>query len=560
MADFNFQQSAPVIQELLNSIPDKATKEELEQLRELYEALTQSEIIPVPSADWPVSDPQANVIYRVEGESSYTDYMWNGTSFIPMATYTITPTDIPIVGSTDVITAGGVANHGSAFDISEYNKSNSTLATYADLAAALAAVPSSVQKGGMSIKFVQTYDNTYVQYRLMADEWSTTVADWQSENADDKPTAGSDNLVKSGGVKEYVDDSINDIQTSIYDVHSDFYKDSLYVSDKNGFVAFQIDENGQTKYVGKVSDIYYNFNQDKFIIADKNGFVAFQIDENGQTEYVGNVSDIYDNFNQNKFIIADKNGYVVAKFENGGASIAFKNPMNFLERKVFYTLGDSLSAANKYQLKLAEITGAVFDADANIDITKPISVGGTTTMGANATSGFQRARNLVSLSGNKDVVIIENINDMNHVSYGGDIDSAPYTEYPDGTNNGATKTLYGAYKWLCEYLITNLPSTHLFWMIPNRIAINYSSPETRTDGTIDMDYYMSTQEHEQYMQLVDIQKEVAAYYGIPVLDMIAESGINYINGGNFFYDNNVHPKDIGYYRWGETIARLLTSK
>ena len=181
-------------------------------------------------------------------------------------------------------------------------------------------------------------------------------------------------------------------------------------------------------------------------------------------------------------------------------------------------------------------------------------------MGANATSGFQRARNLVSLSGNKDVVIIENINDMNHVSYGGDIDSAPYTEYPDGTNNGATKTLYGAYKWLCEYLITNLPSTHLFWMIPNRISINYSSPETRTDGTIDMDYYTSTQEHEQYMQLVAIQKEVAAYYGIPVLDMISESGMNYINGGTFFYDNNVHPKDVGYYRWGETIARLLTSK
>lgn len=340
-------------------------------------------------------------------------------------------------------------------------------------------------------------------------------------NVDKKPTTNSDNLVTSGGVKESIDEAVNSV--SAKDIYPDLYEDSLYVSDLNGYVAFQVDENGQTKYVGKVSDIYDNFNQDKFIIADKNGFV-------------------------------------VAKIDNTGASFAFKNPMNFIERKVFYTLGDSLSAANKYQLKLAEITGAVFDADANIDSTKPISVGGTTTMGANATSGFQRARNLVSLSGNKDVVIIENINDVNHVSYGGDINSSPYTEYPDGTNNGATKTLYGAYKWLCEYLITNLPSTQLFWMIPNRIAINYSSPETRSDGTIDMDYYTSTQAHEQYMQLVTIQKEVAAYYGIPVLDMIAESGMNYINGGTFFYDNNVHPKDIGYYRWGETIARLLTSK
>ena len=307
-------------------------------------------------------------------------------------------------------------------------------------------------------------------------------------------------------------------------------------------------------------DIHPTFFKDSFIIADLDGNVVFEIDKRGNTKYVGKVTDVFSNYNENKFLIVDKNGYIVAKFENEGATIAFKNPTNFLERKVFYTLGDSLSAANKYQLKLAEITGAVFDAEANIDATKPISVGGTTTMGANATSGFQRARNLVSLSGNKDVVIIENINDMNHVSYGGDINSAPYTEYPDGTNNGATKTLYGAYKWMCEYLITNLPSTQLFWMIPNRIDINYSYPKTRSDRTIDMDYYTSTQPHKQYMQLVAIQKEVAAYYGIPILDMIEESGINYVNGGTFFNDNNVHPKDVGYYRWGETIARLLTSK
>ena len=182
MANFDFQQTAPAIQELLNSIPDKATKEELEQLRELYEALTQSEIIPVPSADWPVSDPQKKVIYRVAGDESYTDYMWNGAQFVPMATYDNTPTDIPIVGSTDVITAGGVANHGSAFDISEYNKNGATLATYADLSAALAAVPSTVQKGGMSIKFVQSADNKYVQYFLTKDEWSAIEDDWEKLN------------------------------------------------------------------------------------------------------------------------------------------------------------------------------------------------------------------------------------------------------------------------------------------------------------------------------------------------------------------------------------------
>ena len=199
MANFDFQQTAEELQEFVNTVP-----EEIEQLRALYEALTQSEIVPVASADWPVSDPQEKVIYRVAGTSSYTDYMWNGTDFIPMATYdnVPVPTDIPAVGSTDFITAGGVANHGSAFDISEYNKTGTTLATYEDLDAALAAVPSTVQKGGMSVKFVKTSDNKYVQFRLMSTAWSTNVSNWQSMNVDDEPTTGSDNLVKSGGVAE----------------------------------------------------------------------------------------------------------------------------------------------------------------------------------------------------------------------------------------------------------------------------------------------------------------------------------------------------------------------
>lgn len=59
-------------------------------------------------------------------------------------------------------------------------------------------IPSTVRHGGMTIRFVQSSDNKYVQYRLMANTFSTTVANWQG--VDDKPTPGSENLVKSGGV------------------------------------------------------------------------------------------------------------------------------------------------------------------------------------------------------------------------------------------------------------------------------------------------------------------------------------------------------------------------
>ena len=84
------------------------------------------------------------------------------------------------------------------FDISEYNKVDDIPATYADLSEALGGIPQSVQKGGISIRFIQSSDNKYVQYRLMATYFSTAESDWQG--VDDEPTPESDNLIKSGGV------------------------------------------------------------------------------------------------------------------------------------------------------------------------------------------------------------------------------------------------------------------------------------------------------------------------------------------------------------------------
>jgi hypothetical protein len=101
----------------------------------------------------------------------------------------------------------------AVYDISEAN--NGT--TYANLAAALNNgnnIPASIRKGGISIKFIQSSDNNsvqYVQYRLMKNQWSTDVSDWQG--VDENPTAGSKNLVESGGVYaqigEYIEEYTN---------------------------------------------------------------------------------------------------------------------------------------------------------------------------------------------------------------------------------------------------------------------------------------------------------------------------------------------------------------
>lgn len=205
---YSLTQSGPETQEILDQV--NLNTIDIEQLKRLYQALNQSdpEIIE-PNDTWPVANPEENVIYRVIDRvntppESYSDYMWNGTAMVLMATYdnAIDPTPTP--GSNNPVASGGVLNYvstnGSAYDISAANSGTA----YADLAAALgtdgANVPEAVRKGGMSIKFVQSSDNKYVQYRLMSNTFNTTVANWQG--VDDTPTAGSDNLVKSGGVSE----------------------------------------------------------------------------------------------------------------------------------------------------------------------------------------------------------------------------------------------------------------------------------------------------------------------------------------------------------------------
>lgn len=63
------------------------------------------------------------------------------------------------------------------FDISTFNND-----TYIDLTDALGTdgehIPQPLRKGGMSVKFVQSSDNKYVQYRLTSDEWSVDTEDW----------------------------------------------------------------------------------------------------------------------------------------------------------------------------------------------------------------------------------------------------------------------------------------------------------------------------------------------------------------------------------------------
>ena len=118
--------------------------------------------------------------------------------------------------TTDDATKGLSAAQGVVLDgkisqlgqqvIYDVTMNNSNHPTFASLLALLSdanlstLIPANVRCGGMSIRFVQTSDNKYIQARCMADSFTTDVTQWQG--VDDEPTANSRNLVESGGVSK----------------------------------------------------------------------------------------------------------------------------------------------------------------------------------------------------------------------------------------------------------------------------------------------------------------------------------------------------------------------
>ena len=62
-----------------------------------------------------------------------------------------------------------VRNNGATFESLSTLLSSENLSTL---------IPTEVRCGGMTIRFVQSSDNKYVQYRLMTTTFSTTESDW----------------------------------------------------------------------------------------------------------------------------------------------------------------------------------------------------------------------------------------------------------------------------------------------------------------------------------------------------------------------------------------------
>ena len=114
-------------------------------------------------------------------------------------------------------------------------------------------IPVAVRCGGMSIRFVQSSDNKYVQYRLINQNWSTVETDWQG--VDDIPSVNSDNLVKSSGVAEMGKELDSKIITIIGGEKIDQKIGTTFYTEWNKYI-FDIPFDGENIGIGISTKIY----------------------------------------------------------------------------------------------------------------------------------------------------------------------------------------------------------------------------------------------------------------------------------------------------------------
>ena len=84
---------------------------EIAELQAIYAGLTENDIEVVTNL--PASGV-ANTIYRLAGVSDYSDYMWDGTQWVLLATYNNAIDAVPTAGSHNLVESGGVK---SAIDV-----------------------------------------------------------------------------------------------------------------------------------------------------------------------------------------------------------------------------------------------------------------------------------------------------------------------------------------------------------------------------------------------------------------------------------------------------------
>lgn len=333
---------------------------------------------------------------------------------------------------------------------------------------------------------------------------------------------GGDNVAKAGDV-EHIKEKISFVGKSNVDD-----TDVVYVVDGNGNVICKIDNDGihSTKFHGKNLDLnnILSTYDDAFYITDGQGNVIFKADKDG-----------------------------VSGLNIGGSS--FKSPY---KDKVMLSIGDSLSAHDKWQKWLVNWLGFSFDEDLNVngkDGHPPMSMGGTAIMPDTNDSIYIRSlsahyynpdvifvyagQNDVPFFGSATEIVSANLGTINDKPYKKDViySLVPESEWLDYTAYYQGRpTFYSRCMGMIERLLESCQSA--------KIVVITSMQMWTSDGVQSVG-----------RKAIDTAwKEICTKYSLPCVSLWTESGVNKINASSYYpSEGNVHPNDYGYKRIAETI-------
>lgn len=137
------------------------------------------------------SDSDNGSVYRFGGISEGAS-VWALVGLIgnitPVDALDSDSTQLPLAAHQGKVLDGKISQLGQKVDglVYDVTKENTGSPTFASLSALLSDVnlstliPTSVRTGGMSIRFVQTSDHKYVQFRLNTLDFSTNIGDWSN--------------------------------------------------------------------------------------------------------------------------------------------------------------------------------------------------------------------------------------------------------------------------------------------------------------------------------------------------------------------------------------------
>ena len=347
-----------------------------------------------------------------------------------------------------------------------------------------------------------------------------------------------------------------------------------YDMDDTGLVK-QIDVNREAAALLKEDMANYNRksnddNQDSLFVVDPEGNVICKIDKDGVHSIgfeapnlaLNDVIATYDD----SFFICDAEGYIIFKADKDGVIGLNLSATNNTESPYagmkLLSIGDSLSAHNKWQKWLVKWLGVTFDLDENIngkDGHAALAKGGTAIFPNSNDSIYMRALDtqyyvdtekgtiIIIYAGQNDVPHFGDANSVNNSAVGtiNDIPykkTVPYTELGENEYSDYTAwyegrpTLYSYCMGLVENIITSCPKAKIYVVTPMQM---WTDTGTQSIGR---------------KQLVTMWKDVCDKYGLRIVNLWNESGVNAFNAAEYYPNaGNVHLSDYGYKRIAETI-------